>query len=137
MGTNTVTITDITELDVLDSSNFVNSFVACKGRIFEYTQSGIVTCLTKRDCDTLTALWVKLYDGVKTTFLDFALRLPMNRKAKHLMVPDIFHLGYSLTNNSPSRDLDKVLENQGKMQEILWKQKMMRLKLGPVGLLPV
>ena len=37
----------------------------------------------------------------------------MNRKAKHLMVPDIFHLGYSLTNNSPSRDLDKVFGKPG------------------------
>jgi hypothetical protein len=40
-------------------------------------------------------------------------RRPINRQAKHKLIADVYHLGLSLTNGSPTHDLEKMFSTSG------------------------
>ena len=61
----------------------------------------------------LTVLRKALCAKVRTDFSQYKDRRAINRRqVEHTIVPDIFNLGYSLVNKSPSNERDKIFVNK-------------------------
>jgi len=94
--------------------------------IFQYAFKDIQQALAAIEMSLLQALHKCLCDQVQIKFPQYKDMRPVNRQVKHTILPDIYHLGISLTNGSTPKDLEKIFLsraagalNQEETQELL------------------
>ena len=101
-------IDQLTDLKDLSDDELSEKFVASLDVIFQYAKSDIVETIDTKSQDVLKNLRQVLWDLFKINFPAYANRKPINRIKKHLIVKDIFQLGYSITNEDTCQDIDQV-----------------------------
>ena len=82
--------------------------------ICQYTYQDISNALGKADMEVLGAIHRVLADKAAATFPAFKDHRVINRQVKHKILPDIYHLGYSIVNNLQTKDLEKVFTQTAK-----------------------
>ena len=100
-----------------DEATIPKSFCDSLDRIFQHSHQDIHDSLMNLELDTLTCIQKCLLERVGTQFPQYKNKRARNRQVKHTAVPDIIHLGMSVVNNQPTRELDKVLIDDGANQE--------------------
>ena len=105
--------TTLADLSPISDDEFTDTFVRNQAIIFQNDQTDIVSKLDEREITTLKMLRNRLCEDTKAAFPDLSHRTPINRMVKHLVIQDIFHLGYSLVNALASKELDKVFAKTG------------------------
>ena len=102
-------ITNLNELRQVSDNDFTATFINSINNIFAWAQCDIINTLNDRDQDLLVALRNQLSDQIKEVFPTMSGRMPVNRRVKHLIVKDIFIMGESLTKETITNDLEKVV----------------------------
>ena len=100
--------TTLKDIQAWDKDSFTAKFTDNLELIMRYGSKDITESLQCIDLSTLCILQKALCDKVSGMFPQFKESRPVNRQVKHRVIPDIFQLGYSLVNESPSKDLDKI-----------------------------
>ena len=90
------------------SDAFTTAFNSNIGDVYRFGLKDVQEALDMVNIDYLVALHKTLCSGVQDAMPQFKGRRPINRQVKHTLIPDIYQLGLSLCNGTPSRDLDKV-----------------------------
>ena len=106
-------INNLADLKNTAVDSFAETFMHNLSSIFQYTQTDIIEVIDIRCQNTLAVLRQKLCDEIKVSFPMYQQRRPISRKAKHLIAQDIFHLGYSLVNESVSCEAEKAFHKAG------------------------
>ena len=101
-------INQLTELDDIEDSELSETFTANINCIFQYVKKDISECLDKKSNETVKKLSCDLFDLFKEKFPAYSAKKPINRKAKHLMIEDIFSFGYSIANEQVAHDIDQI-----------------------------
>lgn len=91
-----------------DKDSFVSHFVNNLEVIFRYGFKDIQMVLNDFDMSHLLALHKTLCLKFQEGFPQYKEHRPINRQVKNTTIPDIYHLGYSIVNKSPTRDVDKA-----------------------------
>ena len=76
--------------------------------IFTFAYKDILESLNTLDLPLLTALHKSLCEQAQAKFQQFKDLRPINRQAKHTLLPDIYHLGVSLNAGTTSKELEKI-----------------------------
>ena len=98
----------LSPLQNIDEENLPNVFLEKLDSIFSYSLDDVQKALSDYSREGLCKLHKSLCAKVAETFTQFKDRKPINRQVKKTLLSDIAILGYSLANNSPLRDVDKV-----------------------------
>ena len=101
-------VTQLNDLAGVSDSNVCDAFMNSLETIFANPLPDVQETLELLSKETLAQLEKILIKKVKEVFPEYGDRKPINRLAKHKMANDITILGYSLCDESPMRDLDKV-----------------------------
>ena len=88
--------------------NLTEVFTLSLSAIFANTLEDIQESLAHFSKESLCKLHKALCSKVVETFPQYSDRKQINRQVKHTLVSDISALGYSLHNNSPLKDLEKI-----------------------------
>ena len=107
---NMARIVNLSDLKTIDDEGVAKAFFENMEMIFQFALKDITAVLEEKQTDVLGTIRQELCDKMKNSFPEFHARRPINRKAKHLIVQDIFQLGYSLVNKSPTKEAEKAFE---------------------------
>ena len=104
-------IQDLKGLEDIPNENFVDVYIDNLEVIHRYNAQDVQECLSTRDMDYLIAVHKALCERVQGSpegagYID---KRPINRQVKRTILPDIFHLGFSLVNKNPLRSSTKYL----------------------------
>ena len=102
-------ITHLEQIKEIPDELFTAAFVKSLNYIFKWAHDNITDTLNLREIEQLTALRNKLCELAKETFQSVNDKVPVNRRAKHLVVKDIIILGDSLAKNVTSAEVEKVV----------------------------
>ena len=103
-----IVVKQLNDLPGVSDSNVCNAFMNSLETVFANSLPDIQETLELLSKETLAQLEKALIQKVKEVFPEYKDRKPINRTAKHKMANDITILGYSLCDESPMKDLDKV-----------------------------
>ena len=98
----------LTLLTNTDEGNLTSAFMENLHGIFAYNLDDIQKSLNGFSKEVLCKLHKSLCCKVAETFPQYRDRKPINRQVKKTLLYDIATLGYSLVNNAPLKDMDKV-----------------------------
>ena len=86
-------------------------FISEIQRIFQYGMKDILETINELDMDVLSSIHNNLADMAKTTFPKFKDRRAVQRTVAHTAAKDIWFLGFSIANRSPSKELEKIFKD--------------------------
>ena len=95
-------------IDVCNAPDFCRAFVDNKDLVFQYSARDVQDQLEKQELDTLLPLHKTLSAMIQADFPEYSNKKPINCQSKSRAVSDIYVMGYSLVNDSPARELDKI-----------------------------
>ena len=95
-------------IDVCNAPDFCRAFVENKNLVFQYSARDVQDQLEKQELDALLPLHKTLSAMIQADFPEYSNKKPINRQSKSRAVSDIYVMGYSLVNDSPARELDKI-----------------------------
>ena len=96
-------INNLSELEAVQDNIFQQVFWANRVLIFSNAKADIEDALTKRNnIDTLQSLRDMLIVVAKEMFSSYSDRTPISRRAKNLVINDIYNLGYSIIVSKPT-----------------------------------
>ena len=87
-------------------------FISEIQHIFQNGIKDILETITELDLDVLSSIHNTLAEMAKTTFPKFKDRRAVQRTVAHTAAKDIWFLGFSIANRSPSKELEKNLQRQ-------------------------
>jgi regulator of replication initiation timing len=94
-----------------EGENFCQMFMDCLGDIFQYASGDVKDTLSKIDGSGLANVRKKLSETCSECFPQFKDRKVINRRDKQKVIADIVHLGSSVVNTIPTRELDKIFKD--------------------------
>ena len=86
-------------------------FISEIQRIFQYGMKDILETLSELDMDVSSSIHNTLANMAKTSFPKFKHRRAVQRTVAHTAAKDIWFLGFSIANQSPSKDLEKIFKD--------------------------
>ena len=92
----------------------IKLFTSKLTQFFQYCMKDITDALMTLDMDTLNSIHSTLADRVKHTFQQFKDRRAVQRIVPRTAAKDIWTLRFCITNDHPTKDLDKILVAQNK-----------------------
>ena len=99
-------IKDLSEIN--KHVNPVQAFLSSMDVVFKYNSKEVQSCLDQLDIETLRQLHIELCTKFITCFPVYAGRRPTHRQLKKTIVPDIYHLGYSIVCDISTKEADKI-----------------------------
>ena len=101
-------VNDLTDLKRFPNDELNDVFMSHIEFIYQYGLQDIQSCIIERPLDTLEDLRKRLFLKLQQSFPQYSNMTMMNRKKQHTFCSDIAHLGYSVVNDNPSKELDKI-----------------------------
>ena len=110
LGTNTLPMSELSKLinGSISKQDIVATIHKNMDKIFMYSLQDVRDVLNVLDMDVLVTLHRALIEQVALTFTQYQNRRAINRQAKHKIITDICHMGYSIVNKQPMKELDKI-----------------------------
>lgn len=103
------TITNLGELKGVENEKLSECFISNLSLIYQYALKDIEVALENKSLEVLQSLRTELFTKVSESLSNYQNKtLIVNRKTKHTAIGDIVQLGYSIVNNSPSREIDRI-----------------------------
>ena len=102
----------ITLSSLLISDDVCKLFCDSIDQIFRYAYRDINDTLLKLQKDDLLKIHKELVQRFVSIFPTYTDKQPKNRQIKKTLASDIYHLGYSLLQNAPSRDIGKIFSDK-------------------------
>ena len=96
------------DLEGILQRDAVVAFSQCLDFIFQHSCSDVKHALWTVDLPQLQTIRNLLLDLLVTVLPETTGKRPIKRQNKNTVIPDIYCIGYSIVNKSPSRDLDNV-----------------------------
>ena len=109
----TCDITYLEDFDIIDKTDFTRVFIANMDNIFRFNCADVQKQLDQEDTAIIQELRKHLLDTFQGEFSQFKDKLPINRLVKHKQVADIFHLGFSIVNKTPTKDAERIFKESG------------------------
>lgn len=86
----------------------VQAFLLSMDMVFKYNSKEVQSCLNQLDIESLHLLHGELCSKFIVCFPVYAGRRTTHRQLKKTIVPDIYHLGYSIVCGTPTREAEKI-----------------------------
>ena len=102
------TISELKDLVSVEEDIFCETFSDNLGLIFQYTQNDIMNVTETRDPTMVLKLQTGLCTAAKVAFAVYTNANAVQCKVKHTASGDVYALGYSLANELPTIELDKI-----------------------------
>ena len=105
-------LTVLQDLANIERKKFQEVFLTNMDTIFSYSALDVQDIISEVDIETLSDLRKSLCQKAQDTFTALKDRRPVNRLVKHRFVSDIFHIGYSIVNGSPVKEIEKIFSRK-------------------------
>ena len=97
--------------DLTHDDNPHELFISEIQRIFQYRMKDILEIISELDRDVLSSIHNTLANMAKTDFPKFKDRRAVQRTVAHTAAKDIWFLGFSISNQTPSKELEKIFKD--------------------------
>ena len=101
-------ISELKDLVSLEEDIFCGTFSDNLALIFQYAQNDIMNVIETRAFTTVLKLRTGLCTAAKVAFAAYTNANAVQRKVKHTASSDVYALSYSLANELPTKELDKI-----------------------------
>ena len=101
-------ISELKDLVSLEEDIFCETFSDNLALIFQYAQNDIMNVIETRDFTTVLKLQTSLCTAAKVAFAAYTNANAVQRKVKHTASSDVYALDYSLANELPTKELEKI-----------------------------
>ena len=101
-------ISELKDLVSLEEDIFCETFSDNLAITFQYAQNDIMNVIKTRDFTTLLKLRAGLCTAAKVAFAAYTNANAVQRKVEHMASSDVYALDYSLANELPTKELDKI-----------------------------
>ena len=101
------TITNPRQLKDVNNDDLCERFCANLDAIYLYGIEDIEASIVEKPVDILLKLRSQLFLTAQEKIEDLKHKTLLNRKVSHTAANDVVHLGYSIVNGNPSKELDK------------------------------
>ena len=98
------------ELEATADAKLLDYFKRYANSIFTHGIHDIVDAISDKNMAQLRNVRKSFIEKAKILFVDFANKTAINRKDKHTICEDIYHLGYSILHKEPSNKLRGILK---------------------------
>ena len=115
-------IRELSELKSISDEDLPTVFLTSLSTIFSYSIEDVTKSIEDFSKDSIGKLYRLLCDKAANTFTQYKGRKPVNRQVKHTMLPDIGILGYSLANESPLKELERIFHSPSESGEVISHQ---------------
>jgi len=102
------TVKQLQDIPAIDDKDLMEAYTSSLQVIHQYNSADIQEVLLKLSMDTLANIHKRLCEMTVEMFPALKEKRAINRQVKKTIVPDIFNLGYSLSNKAPTRELEKI-----------------------------
>ena len=117
LATSTIKMTSLVELISIKDEAIPSTFWENMSFIFQYSKTDVAETLEKLDINALKALREFLLVKLVVSLPDYVDKPAIKRKVKNTIIQDIYHLGFSIANNSPDKELDIIFNNKNDPSE--------------------